>query len=107
MNYELITWLIPIPPLLAFFVIFLATYKNNRLSHTLAIGSAALSWLLSMIIFLAAVINPKMIEKGIISSISWLPTAQTWLKIGIQVDALTVITLFFVSWTILMIFMEV
>ncbi|MDX9849025.1 MAG: NADH-quinone oxidoreductase subunit L [Anaerolineaceae bacterium] len=104
MNYELITWLIPIPPLLAFFVIFLATYKNNRLSHTLAIGSAALSWLLSMIIFLAAVINPKMIEKGIISSISWLPTAQTWLKIGIQVDALTVITLFFVSWTILMIF---
>ena len=61
MNYELITWLIPIPPLLAFFVIFLATYKNNRLSHTLAIGSAALSWLLSMIIFLASVINPQMI----------------------------------------------
>ncbi len=104
MNYELITWLIPLPPLLAFFVIFLATYKNNKLSHTIAVGSAAISWLFSMIIFVFALSKPEMIEKGLISSISWLPTAQTWLKIGVQVDALTAITLFFVSWTILMIF---
>lgn len=104
MNYELIIWLIPLPPLLAFFVIFLATYKNNRVSHTLAIGSAAISWLLSMIIFVFAVSNPKIIAKGLTSSIAWLPTAETWLNIGVQVDALTAICLFFVSWTILMIF---
>lgn len=104
MNYELITWLIPLAPLLAFFIIFLVTYKNNRLSHSLAIGSAAISWLLSMIIFVFAVTNQEIIDKGIASSISWLPTAETWLKIGVQVDALTTITLFFVSWTILMIF---
>lgn len=104
MNYELITWLIPLPPLLAFFVIFLATYKNNKLSHTLAIGAAFLSWLLSMFLFAFAVTNKEVIEKGLISSISWLPTADTWFKIGVQVDALTTITLFFVSWTILMIF---
>ena len=104
MNYELITWLIPLAPLLAFFIIFLVTYKNNRLSHSLAIGSAFISWLLSMIIIIFAVTNLEVIEKGISSSISWLPTAETWLKIGVQVDALTTITLFFVSWTILMIF---
>ena len=104
MNFELITWLIPLAPLLAFFIIFLVTYKNNRLSHSLAIGSAAISWLLSMIIFVFAVTNQEIIEEGLTSSISWLPTAETWLKIGVQVDALTTITLFFVSWTILMIF---
>ncbi len=57
-----------------------------------------------MIIFVFAVTNQEVIKKGITSSISWLPTADTWLKIGVQVDALTTITLFFVSWTILMIF---
>ena len=104
MNYELITWLIPLPPLLAFFVIFLATYKNNKLSHTIAISSAVISWLLSMIIFVFAVTNKEVIEHGLISSIAWLPTAETWLEIGVQVDALTAIALFFVSWTIFMIF---
>ncbi len=104
MNYEIITWLIPLPPLLAFFIIFLGTYKNNKVSHSVAIGSAVLSWLLSMYIFVFAVTNKAVIEEGIASSISWLPTADTWLKIGVQVDALTAIVLFFVSWTILMIF---
>jgi NADH-quinone oxidoreductase subunit L len=104
MNYEILTWLIPLPPLIAFFVIFLATHKNNKLSHSLAIAAAGLSWLLSMMVFFFAIGNQEVIEKGLISSISWLPTADTWLKIGIQVDALTVITLFFVAWTVLMIF---
>jgi NADH-quinone oxidoreductase subunit L len=104
MNYEIITWLIPLPPLLAFFIIFLGTYKNNKLSHSVAIGSAVFSWLLSMYIFIFAVTNKEAIEEGIVSSVAWLPTADTWLKIGVQVDSLTAITLFFVSWTILMIF---
>jgi NADH-quinone oxidoreductase subunit L len=100
MNYELLTWLIPLPPLLAFFIIFLVTYKNNKLSHSLAIAGAALSWVFSMMVFFFAIGN----QKGLTSSISWLPTAETWLNIGVQVDALTAITLFFVAWTVLMIF---
>jgi NADH-quinone oxidoreductase subunit L len=104
MNFELLLWLIPLAPLLAFFIIFLATYKNNRLSHTIAILSAGISWLLSMIVFVFAISNQEVIEKGLTSSINWLPTAETWLQIGVQLDALTTISLFFVAWTILMIF---
>ncbi|HSM24132.1 MAG TPA: NADH-quinone oxidoreductase subunit L [Anaerolineaceae bacterium] len=104
MNYELLVWLIPLAPLLAFFIIFLITSKNNRLSHSIAIIGAAISWLLSMIVFVFAITNQEVIAKGLVSSINWIPTAETWLKIGVQVDALTTITLFFVSWTILMIF---
>jgi len=104
MNYEILTWLIPLPPLLAFFIIFLATYKNNKVSHTIAIGSAVISWLLSMVIFVYVISNEDVIDHGLISSISWLPTADKWLMIGVQVDALTAITLFFVAWTVLMIF---
>jgi len=100
MNYELLTWLIPLPPLLAFFIIFLATHKNNKLSHSLAIAGAGLSWVFSMMVFFFAIGY----EKELTSSISWLPTAETWLNIGVQVDALTAITLFFVAWTVLMIF---
>ncbi len=104
MNYELITWLVPLPPLIAFFVIVLFTNRSNRLSHTLAILGAGLSWLFSMLIFVWA-IGSNGIEKNIlISSINWLPTVNSWLQIGVQVDALTTVTLFFVAWTILMIF---
>ena len=104
MNYELITWLVPLPPLIAFFVIVLFTNRSNRLSHSLAILGAGLSWLFSMLIFVWA-IGSNGIEKNIlISSINWLPTVDSWLQIGVQVDALTTVTLFFVAWTILMIF---
>ena len=104
MNYELITWLVPLPPLIAFFVIVLFTNRSNRLSHSLAILGAGLSWLFSMLIFVWA-IGSNGIEKNIlISSINWLPTVNSWLQIGVQVDALTTVTLFFVAWTILMIF---
>jgi NADH-quinone oxidoreductase subunit L len=36
--------------------------------------------------------------------INWFPTGDTWFQIGVWVDPLTVATLFFVAWTILMIF---
>jgi NADH-quinone oxidoreductase subunit L len=39
------------------------------------------------------------------SSINWLPTGDTWLKIGVLVDPLTAAVLFFVAWTVLMIFL--
>lgn len=104
MKIELLLWLIPLAPLLAFFIIFLTTYKNNRVSHSIAVLSAGISWLLSMIVFIFAITNQEIIEKGIVSSINWIPIAESWLKIGVQLDALTTITLFFVAWTVLMIF---
>ncbi len=104
MNYEVLTWLIPLPPLAAFFLIVLITNKSNKISHSLAIFSAGLSWLAGMIVFIWA-IGPQGVHQQILSSsINWLPTAQSFLKIGVQIDALTAVSLFFVAWTVLMIF---
>ena len=37
-------------------------------------------------------------------AIPWLPTGDTWFKIGVLIDPLSAVTLFFVAWTVLMIF---
>jgi hypothetical protein len=42
---KFIIWLLPLPPLLSFFVIILFTNKNKALSHGIAVGAAGLSWL--------------------------------------------------------------
>jgi len=99
-----IIWLIPLPPLLAFFVIILFTNKNRALSHGLAVGAAGLSFLGSMAVFVQALGIPEFGRQVFESSIDWLPTGNTWLQIGVLVDPTSAVTLFFVAITILMIF---
>ena len=48
LSENLILWLIPLPPILAFFLIILFTKKDRALSHTIAVGAALLSWAGSM-----------------------------------------------------------
>ncbi|HPA32738.1 MAG TPA: NADH-quinone oxidoreductase subunit L [Anaerolineaceae bacterium] len=103
---ETLIWLLPLPPLLGFLLIVLFTHKNNKVSHTIALTGAGLSFLGSMVIFFRAVTTEGLAENPMTSSINWLPTGVTqWLQIGVQVDPLTAVTLFFVAWTILMIFL--
>jgi NADH-quinone oxidoreductase subunit L len=102
---ETLIWLISLPPLLAFFWILLFTNRNKALSHTLAVGAAFLSWLGSMIVFVRALGVEHLGEHPFESSVNWLPTGDTWFKIGVLVDPLTAATLFFVAWTVLMIFL--
>lgn len=104
MTTELITWLIPLPPLLAFFLIVLFTNRSKGLSHTLAVGAAFLSWLGSMVVFFRAIQTEHLGKNPFTSSIPWLPTGTRTFDIGILVDPLTAVSLFFVAWTILMIF---
>jgi len=104
MATEILIWLIPLPPLVAFFLIALFANRWRGLSHYLALSGAGLSWLGSMVVFFTAISREELSKNPIISSINWLPTADTWLKLGVQVDPLTVVTLFFVAWTVLMIF---
>jgi NADH-quinone oxidoreductase subunit L len=99
-----IIWLLPLPPLLAFFAIILFTNKNKTLSHSLAIAAAGLSWLGSMIVFISAVGTVDFGKHVFESAINWLPTGATWLQIGVRVDPLTAVVLFFVAWTVLAIF---
>jgi NADH-quinone oxidoreductase subunit L len=89
---------------LAFFLVILLTNRNKALSHTIAVGAAFLSWLGSMVVFVLAVRTPHLGEHPFHSTINWFPTGDTWFRIGVLVDPLTAGTLFFVAWTVLMIF---
>ncbi|GJQ52273.1 MAG: hypothetical protein HKUEN02_11200 [Anaerolineaceae bacterium] len=104
MITETLIWLIPLPPALAFFLIVLFANRNKALSHTIAIGAAALSWLGSMVVFARALRVDDLGARPFASSINWLATGDTWFRIGVLVDPLTAVTLFFVAWTVLMIF---
>src|SRR3972149_4900331 len=104
MSPALLTWLIPLPPLLAFFLILLFTRRNNALSHTVAGGAAALSWLLGMLVFFAALGAEPLGEQPFPSSVGWLPLGSSVFPIGVLIDPLAAVTLFFVAWTVLMIF---
>ncbi len=105
MTTELLIWLIPLPPVLAFFLIVLFTNKNKALSHSVGVGAAFLSWLGAMIVFVRALGVEHLGEHPFTSSINWLPTGETWLKIGVLIDPVGAAVLFFVAWTIFMIFL--
>ncbi len=108
MNFlptETLIWLLPLPPLLAFFIIILVTNRQRALSHTVAVGAAFLSWLGSMVVIFRAVNTEHLGEHPFNSFINWLPVGENWLQIGVLVDPLTAVSLFFVAWTILSIFL--
>jgi len=105
MTTETLIWLIPVPPALAFFLIVLFTNKSKALSHTVAVGAAFLSWLGAMVVFVRAIGVEHLGEHPFADSINWLPTGATWFKIGVLIDPLSAAVLFFVSITILMIFL--
>ncbi len=104
MAIENLIWLIPLPPLLAFFLIVLFTHRSRVLSHWLALIGAGLAWLASMIIFFNVMGIKDLADHPLSSVLNWLPTGQSSLQIGVQVDPLTAISLFFVAWTVFMIF---
>jgi NADH-quinone oxidoreductase subunit L len=107
---ELLVWLIPLPPLLAFFVIVLFTNKNKALSHSVAIGLMALSWLMSWGVFFRAVGTPGFGAQALHAAIDWLPfgspaiAGAAPLQMGVLVDPLTAAMLFFVPLICLLIF---
>lgn len=104
MSLETLIWLIPLPPALAFVLISIFTFRKRQLSHTIALASAGLSWLGSMIVFFRALAIPELASHPLGSVINWIPVGETWFSIGVHIDPLSAVTLFFVAWTILMIF---
>ncbi len=104
MQPELLTWLIPLPPILAFFLIVLWANRNNRLSHTLAVGAMLLSWGMAMVVFWMAITSDDLGHNPFADSIEWLQTGEKTLNIGVLIDPLGAVSLFFVAWTCLAIF---
>jgi NADH-quinone oxidoreductase subunit L len=105
MRPETLIWLIPLPPILSFFFIVLGGCRSNRLSHTVAVGSMLVSWALAMIVFWQAINVEHLGQHPFASSIAWMPMAGQTLNIGILVDPLGALSLFFVAWTCLAIFL--
>jgi NADH-quinone oxidoreductase subunit L len=107
MSTEILIWLLPLPPILAFFTIVLFTNRNKALSHTIAVGAALLSWAGSMVVFVRAlqVGAHHLGEYPFELSIPWFPTGGTWFNIGVLIDPFSAVTLFFVAWTVLAIFL--
>ena len=104
MQPEIMTWLTPLPPILSFFLIVLFARRSNRLSHTIAVGAMLISWGLAMAVFFQALAVEHLGEHPFTSSIAWLPTGMTTLHIGVLIDPLSAVSLFFVAWTCLAIF---
>ncbi|MGB3703368.1 MAG: NADH-quinone oxidoreductase subunit L [Anaerolineales bacterium] len=104
MEPSTLVWLLPVPPLLAFFLIILLTNRSKSLSHFLGITAALLSFVGSMVIAALAIRSGHLGEEPFTSVINWFPTGDSWFQIGVWVDPLTVATLFFVAITVLMIF---
>jgi NADH-quinone oxidoreductase subunit L len=104
MPTTLLIWLIPLPPLLAFGMIVLWANRSHRLSTALAVGAMTVSWALGLVVFAAAVGTEHLGAEPFASSIPWLPLGTEVLRIGVLIDPLSAITLFFVVWTCLAIF---
>ena len=105
METTTLIWLLPLPPVLAFFLIVLFTNKSKALSHTIGVGAAGLSWLGSMVVFFRAIGVEHLGQHPFESAVNWLPTGNTWFRIGVLIDPLGAAVLFFVAWTIFMIFL--
>lgn len=101
---QIITWLLPLPPFLAFVLIMLGLNRSNRWSQFTAIGAAFLTFLGSMYIVFIAVTTEHFNEHPITSAIDWLPLGDGALEIGVLIDPLSAMMLFFVSITVLAIF---
>ena len=106
MSTTTILWLLPAFPLLSFLLIVLLTNRSRKLSHTIALLAAALAFAGSLTVFLRSLgIGLKELGKHPLGeAIAWFSAGDTTFNIGVQVDPLTALMLFFVGFTVLGIF---
>ena len=101
-----LAWLIPLFPFLAFVTIALFAHRNRALSHQITIGGIAIAFVLSQVVFWAAVLIPVDGGEHLFEStaIRWLPAGHEVLSLGVWVDPATVVMLFMVPLVCMMIF---
>jgi NADH-quinone oxidoreductase subunit L len=107
MALETLVWLIPLPPLLAFFIILLFTRGNKRISDLVSVVSILLTWAIAIVVLIGALNTAHLGEHPITAQIVWLPlgaSVETSLTMGALVDPLGAVMLFFVPLTASMIF---
>ncbi|MDE0076750.1 MAG: NADH-quinone oxidoreductase subunit L [Caldilineaceae bacterium] len=99
-----VTWVVPIPPFLAFLAILLFLNKNKRGSALVAIGSALLSCILGWGIAFASFFSDHFGDNPVDEAIYTIPTGATEFVIGYAVDPANALMLFMVPFLVLMIF---
>lgn len=99
-----VTWVVPIPPFLAFLAIVLFLNKNKRGSALTAIGAALLSCTLGWGIAFASFFRDHFGDHPIDEAIYAIPTGATEFVIGYAVDPSNALMLFMVPFLVLMIF---
>ncbi len=108
MDLSMLVWLIPAVPLVAFFVILLFTRNSKRASDIVAVVAILISWVVATVVLLNAIgIGPDLGKHPIESSIVWLPFGEsldTAFRMGVLIDPLGAVMLFFVPLTATMIF---
>ncbi len=105
MEITTLILLLPLPPLLAFFLIVLFANRNRLLSSIIGVGAAFLSWLGAMVVFFSAIRVEEFGDHPFELTIPWLATGSSTFSIGVLIDPLSAVVLFFVAWTVLMIFL--
>jgi NADH-quinone oxidoreductase subunit L len=104
-------WLIPVYPLLVFFVIILGLNRYKKASAWLAVAAIALStvhaWIIVGSTILNAVADPHhgIHIVGWSLSVDWIPVATETFQTGFAVDGFTAAMLFMVPFVCLMIFL--
>ena len=98
------TWLIPVPPLISFFLIILLANRWKGLSHTIAIVSITTSFVLSWAVAFSVFGIAHFGEEVVADSRPWFDVGAGAFNMGVLVDPLTAIMLFFASLCMLAIF---
>jgi NADH-quinone oxidoreductase subunit L len=95
-------WLIPALPILAAGIAALLKQRSRIAAASLAIGSMALSFLLSLCAFAHVLLHPS--AEPLVRNIPWFQFGNEWLKIGWMLDPLTAVMLVMVTFVGLLIF---
>ncbi len=132
-NSNYLPWLIPVGPLLAFFIITLLTNRSKLVPATseeygghhpdyngmpvpvvtttsrivsiiVGMSGAVMAWLISLKVVTDALALHELGHDVLASSFAWLSTGTTTFNMGVLVDPLTVIMLIMVPLAVLMIF---
>ncbi|MGL4648485.1 MAG: NADH-quinone oxidoreductase subunit 5 family protein, partial [Caldilineaceae bacterium] len=99
-----LAWLVPIPPFLAFAVILLFLNRSKVASAWTAIGGMAISMALGWPIAFYAFTAEHFGEHPVEGQLFTIPTGNSFISIGYQVDAANALMLFMVCFVMLMIF---
>lgn len=99
-----LTWVVPIPPFLAFLAIVLWTNSNKTMSSLIAIGGASISLVLGWMIALLAFTTGHFGEHPVDNRLFGIPTGSTEIVVGYALDPANALMLFMVTFLLVMIF---